>query len=235
MYRPTTDYKGKLPKKKVKEGDTGSDVKRAQEFLNWSLDAKLKVDGEYGPKTVKACKKFQKRYGVEGNGGFGWRTKMIACCQIQAVHMRDAKYGKYKPVTKKHTEDWGTCVTFEGMVWQIFGLLKSGDFIWQNGKGYGTGKVYGTTDDMEVTYMNNKTLKSLKSKLRAGDCILCDDNRSGRSGEGGHIFTITDKWDSKGNPYIWDVGMKMLCERNGKPRKYDGSHKVLARVRPKER
>ena len=76
-YKPTTEYKGSLPKKSVKKGSKGSDAKAVQTFLNWCINAKLKVDGSCGTKTVNAIKTFQKTYGLKADGHFGpkCRTK----------------------------------------------------------------------------------------------------------------------------------------------------------------
>ena len=90
-----------------------------------------------------------------------------------------------------------------------------------------------TNDKMTVTYMNNKTLKSLKSKLKAGDLVLLDDNKSGVKGSGGHAFFLTGQWTSADNPYIWDFEANKTCAKKGKPRAYNGDRKVLAIVRLK--
>ena len=121
-------------------------------------------------------------------------------------------------------------MTYVACVLQRLGYLKSGEYIWQNGKGYGTGKVVGTNSKMTTTYMDNKTLTSLKSKLKKGDIVLLDDNKSGKAGSGGHIFILTGKWTDAGNPYIWDNE----CAKKGqKARAYSGKRKVLAVVRLK--
>lgn len=159
--------------------------------------------------------------------------KIIDACKTQAKWMKNAKYGDWKPVTIEHTKKAGTCVTYVGVVLQRLGYLKSGQYIWMDGKGYGTGKVYGTNSKMTVTYMGNKTFKALKSKLKKGDIVLCDDNKSGKSGDGGHIMILSGAWTKNNDPYVWDVGKNMVCEKTGKYRKYAGSHKVLAVVRLK--
>lgn len=63
---PSLGEKGYLSK-----GDKGGQVKRLQKFLNWCINAKLAVDGSFGPATVKAVKKFQKKYGLTVDGSFG--------------------------------------------------------------------------------------------------------------------------------------------------------------------
>ena len=159
--------------------------------------------------------------------------KLLDACKAQADWMKGAKYGSYKPVTLAHSKTAGTCVTYEGCVFQRVGALASGEYIWQDGKGYGTGKVtHLNSKTMTCTYMGNKTLSSLKSTIKKGDCILLDDNKSGVSGSGGHVFFCTGQW-SGNDPYIWDFESSKTCAKTGKPRKYSGSRKVLAIVRLK--
>lgn len=52
----------------------GAQIKRIQQFLNWAIDAKLDVDGRYGPKTAAAVKKFQKATKITQDGKFGKDT-----------------------------------------------------------------------------------------------------------------------------------------------------------------
>lgn len=59
-YKTLTQYKKSL--------------KRIQRFLNWAMDVKLKIDGEYGPKTQAAVLAFQKKHGVKQTGQFGKLT-----------------------------------------------------------------------------------------------------------------------------------------------------------------
>ena len=59
-----TNSKGKKVKKTryyLKQGDTGTQVKLLQEFLNWFGGYDLDVDGDYGPKTAKAVADFRKK------------------------------------------------------------------------------------------------------------------------------------------------------------------------------
>ena len=84
-YKITKPYTGKLPSKTVKKGSKGTDVKRLQEFLNWALGSKLKVDGKAGSKTVAAIKKFQKKYGngIKQDGKFGSQSRKAAQALIK--------------------------------------------------------------------------------------------------------------------------------------------------------
>ena len=160
-------------------------------------------------------------------------NKILAACKTQADWMKNAKYGSYSPVTLAHSKKAGTCVTYVGCVFQRVGALASGKYVWHNGKGYGTGKVSGVNKDkMTVTYMGNKKLSALKSTIKPGDCILLDDNKSGKKGSGGHVFFATGEW-SGSDPYIWDMESSRKCVKTGKKRKYNGNRKVLAIVRLK--
>lgn len=249
-YTPSASYKGKLPTKTIKLGDSGEDVKRLQTFLNWAVGCHLNGKGYFRDATDKYLKEWQKKQGLEANGIFGAESRkkakamvekynglsvrILDACKEQTKWMKNAKYGKWSPCTIKHSKEYGTCVTYVACALQRLGYLKSGQYIWHNGKGYGTGKVRGTNDKMSVIYMHNKTLTSLKDKLRAGDVILLDDNKSGVKGSGGHIFILTGKWTKKGNPYIWDQEPSEKCIKTQKARAYSGSRKVLAVVRLKE-
>ena len=155
--------------------------------------------------------------------------KELAACKTQSDWMKNAAYKWESKPTVAKSKKKGTCVTYVACVLQRIGYLSSGQCLWHNGKGYGTGKVTGANSKMTVTYMKNKTLTSLKNDLKAGDIILLDDNKSGVKGSGGHIFILTGKW--KGNdPYIWD---NYTAKKGQKARTYSGKRKVLARVRLK--
>ena len=43
----------------IKMGDSGSEVKKLQQFLNWAMNSKLVVDGDFGAKTDTAVRAFQ--------------------------------------------------------------------------------------------------------------------------------------------------------------------------------
>lgn len=83
-YRPTTEYKGKLPKNTVKKGKEGAGVKALQRFLNWCINAGLTVDGVAGDKTVFAIKVFQKTYNLVADGIFGKASKAKAKSIVKA-------------------------------------------------------------------------------------------------------------------------------------------------------
>lgn len=164
--------------------------------------------------------------------------KIISTCKVQAEWMKNYTYNwaKWKPKNVEKSKKYGTCVTFVACVLQRMGYLKSGQYIWHNGKGYGTGKVYGTNSKMTVTYMKNKTFTACKSKLKKGDIILVDDNKSGKEGSGGHIMIFTGKWNSKGNPVIWDNhSAERIKKGKGGSYGYGKNRKILAIVRLKEK
>ena len=199
------------------------------------LQKKLGVtqDGIAGTNTFKALQKYLNEHDKAVYPEKSKGDKIMDACRAQATYMKSAKYGDYSPVTLAHSKTAGTCVTYEGCVFQRLGALASGKYIWHDGKGYGTGKVtHLNSKTMTCTYMNNKTLSSLKSKIQKGDCVLLDDNKSGKSGSGGHVMFCTGEW-SGNNPYVWDFEPSRTCAKTGKPRKYSGSRKVLAIVRLK--
>ena len=54
-----------------KKGDSGTQVKNLQNFLNWALDLKLSVDGIIGNATINAVKQFQNKVKINADGLFG--------------------------------------------------------------------------------------------------------------------------------------------------------------------
>ncbi len=63
---PVLPEKGYLTK-----GDTGTQVKRLQKFLNWYGNYGLEIDGSFGPATLKAVKAYQKSEKLTVDGFFG--------------------------------------------------------------------------------------------------------------------------------------------------------------------
>lgn len=51
--------------------DKGTQVKYLQQFLNWSINARLSIDGYLGPATKKAILLYQKTYSLKQDGCFG--------------------------------------------------------------------------------------------------------------------------------------------------------------------
>lgn len=68
-------YTGTFPKLPARGyfafGDTGTQVKNLQKFLNWYGNYKLVVDGEIGAKTIAAVREFQSRVNIKADGLFG--------------------------------------------------------------------------------------------------------------------------------------------------------------------
>lgn len=60
-----------LAKATLRRGDEGLQVKYLQQDLNYVMNAKLKVDSDFGIATFKALKKFQEKYGLEVDGIYG--------------------------------------------------------------------------------------------------------------------------------------------------------------------
>ena len=71
-------YTGKLPSVTLFKGDTGTDVKYLQEFLNWYGSYGLEVDGVYGLLTINAVRDFQKNTRIEVDGIFGTNSRLTA-------------------------------------------------------------------------------------------------------------------------------------------------------------
>ena len=173
--------------------------------------------------------------------------KIIDTCREQAEWMKNYTYSwpLWKPRNVERSKKYGTCVTYVACVLQRLGYLKSGEYLWNNGKGFGTGKVYiwgpdgkrsvKSSDRMVVKYMGNKPFKSLKDELKTGDIVMVDDNKSGESGGGGHIMVFAGKWTKNGNPYIWDNYSADRVKAGAKGvHTYGTARKVLAIVRLKE-
>ena len=71
-------YPGSLPTKELKVGSTGSQVKKWQRFLNWAINAKLDVDGDFGKATKAATEKFQKKKYLKVTGTTNATTRTAA-------------------------------------------------------------------------------------------------------------------------------------------------------------
>ena len=69
-------YDGKIPKLKKgifgwRKGDKNINVGYIQEFLNWYLECKLKIDNSFGSATESQVLLFQKKEGLKTDGVFG--------------------------------------------------------------------------------------------------------------------------------------------------------------------
>lgn len=155
-----------------------------------------------------------------------FQNKVGKACEEQTAWAYKSKYEWQSSPTVPKSKIKGTCVTYVACVLQRIGVLKSGQYIWHNGKGYGTGKVYGTTKDMTTTYYNNKkTLKDLIGFMLKGDIVLYDDNKSGDPGNGGHIEIYS------GNGYKFYTGGMGSGHNTKNDRVEKSTRKVLAIVR----
>lgn len=77
--QPVTDYyTGSLPSITLYKGDSGTQVKYLQQFLNWYGNYKLDVDGVFGLLTYNAVKDFQKNMRIEVDGIFGFNSRSVA-------------------------------------------------------------------------------------------------------------------------------------------------------------
>ena len=73
----------KLPQRGYfKSGDTGTQVKRLQLFLNWAGGSGLDVDGIIGSNTISAVKSYQKNFSLVVDGLFGQK------CLVKAKTIR---------------------------------------------------------------------------------------------------------------------------------------------------
>lgn len=121
-YTPTTPYTGGLPSKTVKKGSKGTDVKHVQNFLNWCINAGLKVDGSCGAKTVKAIKVFQKTYGLGVDGSFGKKSREKAqeIIKEHEVHPYDGEYPNTNiTVTTEHPNSEKVVDMAKKLAWPV--------------------------------------------------------------------------------------------------------------------
>ena len=58
----------------LRKGSKGTQVKYLQQDLNYILNIKLDVDGDFGGATANALKQFQKKYGLEVDGVYGEKS-----------------------------------------------------------------------------------------------------------------------------------------------------------------
>ena len=151
---------------------------------------------------------------------------ILDACAKQAEWMKHYTYKWQAKPTIEKSKKYGTCVTYVACVLQRLGLLDPGECIWHTSKG----KVYGTTSAMDVMYQS-KTLKALKSTLKAGDIVLVGDKSSTAAGGSSHIFIFAGEW-SGDNPYIWDNhSAEQIRKGKSGAHTYSGAKKVIAIVR----
>lgn len=71
----TTTTKPTVPTPVLVKGNTGAKVKNLQKCLNYVDNAKLDVDGSFGPATEKAFKAWQKKRGLVVDGSYGPKSQ----------------------------------------------------------------------------------------------------------------------------------------------------------------
>lgn len=225
-YYPTTPYSGTLPTASVKKGSTGANVKALQSFLNWCINAKLAVDGDFGSNTDTAVRKWQtqysKEYGIAVDGVFGAKSIKVAkeivakyapkedlqpwydVLKEQYEWMKDSVYKWVNPPTIANSKTKSTCIALPSCALQRLGLFESGQWIYLDLK---TCKINGNAADFvkshpelfEVLYPN-KTIDALGDNIHKGDIIAFTGTR-------GHIMVYMGK-DANGNPVFDTMGNK---------------------------
>ena len=126
------------------------------------------------------------------------QDKILDACKEQAEWMRNYHYEWQGSPTIEKSKKKGTCVTYVACVLQRVGLVKSGKYIWHE-----NGKIYGDTQDFNISYISDKKISSLKSKLKKGDVLIGGNKKNNEAGGGSHIFIFAGKWSGE-RPYIYD-------------------------------
>ena len=186
------------------------------------------VDGYFGTNSVKALQKWINKV-TAGTPSTSIIDKELDACKVQANWMKNYIYKWVQNPTINGSKKYGTCVTYVACVLQRIGVLKSGQFIWHNGKG----KVDGANSKMSVSYPGG-TIKGNKSKLKRGDILIVGDKSSVGAGGNSHIMIFNGTWDSSNNPYVWD-NQSATRTRKGKSglHTYGGGKKIIAVIRLK--
>ena len=187
-------------------------------------------DGYFGPKSVKAFQSYLNKavFGSSPSAATIVDKEMDAC-KVQAAWMKNYTYGWQSNPTIAKSKTKGTCVTYVACVLQRIGVLKSGQYIWHDGKG----KVDGANSKMSVSYPGG-TIKGNKAKLKKGDILIVGDKSSVQAGGNSHICIFAGQWDGNGNPYVWDnQSASRVKKGNNGLHTYGGGHKVISLIRLK--
>ena len=186
------------------------------------------VDGYFGPNSVKTLQKWINK-ATSSSPSSSIIDKELSACKTQADWMKNYTYKWVQNPTINSSKKYGTCVTYVACVLQRIGVLKSGQFIWHNGKG----KVDGANSKMSVYYLGG-TIKGNKSKLKRGDILIVGDKSSVGAGGNSHIMIFNGTWDSNNNPYVWDnqSATRIKKGKNGL-HTYGGGKKIIAVIRLK--
>ena len=185
------------------------------------------VDGYFGPNSVKTLQKWINKV-TASTPSTSIIDKELSACKTQATWMKNYTYKWIQNPTINGSKKYGTCVTYVACVLQRIGILKSGQFIWHNGKG----KVDGANSKMSVYYFGG-TIKGNKAKLKRGDILIVGDKSSVGAGGNSHIMIFNGTW-SGSDPYVWD-NQSATRVRKGKNglHTYGGGKKIIAVVRLK--
>ena len=188
----------------------------------------VSVDGYFGPNSTKTLQKWINKV-TASTPSTSIIDKELSACKVQADWMKNYTYKWVQNPTINSSKKYGTCVTYVACVLQRIGALKSGQFIWHNGKG----KVDGANSKMSVYYFGG-TIKGNKSKLKKGDILIVGDKSSVGAGGNSHIMIFNGTWDSSNNPYVWDnqSATRIKKGKNGL-HTYGGGKKIIAVIRIK--
>lgn len=227
-YYPKTAYKGKLPTKTLKRGDSGKQVQYLKDFLAWRYNYKFSND-VFGPTTEKRVKHFQKnyakKYGLERDGVWGPASRKAAKAVVEAYAKKyptdplqpwydamDAQFNWSKNQiydfntfpTVENSKKEGTCITFPAVSLQRLGLLPVGGYFYLYPK---TGRIAGNSigvnyvkDHPEIYSVTypNKTIAQLGTGIKKGDIIGFTDPAY-------HTMVYMGK-NSKGEPIFNTMG-----------------------------
>lgn len=93
----------KLGERLLKEGSTGNDVEELQTLLTQLKYLDDTIDGDFGPKTKEAVKKFQKAMGLEADGEYGEKSHKAMMSLIDNSDLNkeeDEELEKVEPIVQ---------------------------------------------------------------------------------------------------------------------------------------
>ena len=90
-------------------------------------------------------------------------AELLAACQAQAVWMENSRYQWESYPTIPKSKYKGTCVTYVACVLQRINVLEPGQYIWHDS----SGRVTHANDKMQVMYVNDRYLHTIKPLLPA--------------------------------------------------------------------
>lgn len=229
-YYPKTAYKGKLPTKTLKRGDSGKQVQYLKDFLAWRYNYKFSND-VFGPTTEKRVKHFQKnyakKYGLERDGVWGPASRKAAKAVVEAYAKKyptdqlqpwfDAMteqfnwsknqiydFNTYPTVENSKKE--GTCITFPAVSLQRLGLLPKGGYFYlypQTGRIAGNSIGVNYVKDHPEIYSVSYPNKTIAELWKAGKIKKGDI--VGYGGADYHTMVFMG-FNSKGQPIFNTMG-----------------------------